>query len=104
MVVSTVLVDLYAAAAAAWVPLSKASLSVFNTSAEVGPCFLYIANNPFIDWSLASELVIGPAEPLIFPAMLVLVTRFFFLFYTPLMLCCPLLFHEGSIFFWKITL
>lgn len=56
-------------------PLSKASFSLFNTSADVGPCFLYIANNPFKDWSLERELVIGAAALLIFPAMLVL---FFF--------------------------
>lgn len=56
-------------------PLSKASLSLFNTSADVGPCFLYIANNPFTDCSLERELVIGAAALLIFPAMLIL---FFF--------------------------
>lgn len=52
-------------------PLSKASLSLFNTSADVGPCFLYIANNPFKDCSLERELVIGEAVLVMFPAMLV---------------------------------
>lgn len=54
-----------------YLPLSKASLSLFNTSADVGPCFLYIANNPFKDCSFGRELVIGEAVLVTLPAMLV---------------------------------
>lgn len=38
-------------------PFSNAVLRLFNTSADVGPGFLYIANSPFKDCSLERELV-----------------------------------------------
>lgn len=37
-------------------PFSNAFLSLFNTSADVDPDSLYIANNPFKDCSFDKEL------------------------------------------------